>query len=303
MRTHPYFIILLVLTIFGSTNTFAQRTKKVAATMTLPLEDSHCVGSFKQDLLRQTQIKALAKEFGTIVQQGNDLTVTNKENGFEASSGTELTTLTSSEVKGEWISTTESSFEWILKQEGGKQVVYLKCSVEGKARAIDDTPIGFTASTLSCNQTGNCETTTFQDMQSLYVGFQSPVNGYMSIFMREKDKVYRLFPYSSTNGEKGNAAEVKADQEYIVFSPEHATEMGISPRIVDELQLTTMGEDRLFNRVYVVFSPKPYKKPILDEENGGLKTLSPEDFEKWLSKNKGMNKEFQDKIIYISVAK
>lgn len=294
-------LVITIIQIWAVQTAFSQRAKKVSATLILPIEDSDCVGDFKQRMIRQAQIQAMAEEFGTVVQQGTDMATVNRDTGENVMTDTKFTSLSSAQVKGEWISTIEENLEWVLKEEDKRQVLYLKCEVKGKARKIEETPIAFEARSLSCNQIGSCETTTFKDLQSLYVSFKSPVKGYLSIYMRENDEVFRLFPYTSMRGEHASSMAVDADKEYVLFSPKHAKAMGLNAGLVDELQLSTMGESRLFNRVYVVFSPDSYKKPILKKNKDGMDVLSPEDFDTWLGKNKGMIKDFQDKVIYISV--
>ncbi|WP_221465153.1 DUF4384 domain-containing protein [Flammeovirga kamogawensis] len=275
---------------------FGQKTKKVSSTITEPLLDSYTVGSFKEQLLRKAQIQALADQFGTNLSSSTDLQVNN--------SSTDLMSLNTSTVKGEWIKTTSLSYEWFIETIDGEQTVYLKCAVSGKGREITTPNIKIEAATLSCNQLGNCETNNFKEGQSLYVSFKSPKDGYVSVFMREEGVVYRLFPYSSLKGDQGDALKIMSDKEYILFDPQKASDFdNLSSRQVDELQLSTMGKDKLFNRLYVIYSPTPFTKPILETGQGGIKTINPEEFQSWLTTNKGNNTDFQDKLLYFTIEK
>lgn len=287
-----FFILLIGLI---SPIVIAQKAKKIKGDVTEPLEDSYNVGEFKEDLLRKAQISALAKEFGTNLSANTDLQLTN--------TATELNSLNTSTVKGEWIKTDEVEYVWHLTEENNQQRLYLSCHVEGRGRKLETPTLDFNAKTLNCPQS-NCETTMFNDMQNFYVSFKTPKQGYISIYMRENDKVYRLFPYSTMQGEAMNPYAVNADKEYIFFDPRNASAFeNVSNRQVDELMLSTMGAKRIFNRLYVVFCPTEYDKPILHTEEGGIKTLSPLEFQEWLSLQKTNKKGFQEKIIYFKVEK
>ncbi|NME69073.1 hypothetical protein [Flammeovirga aprica] len=276
-------------------NIFAQKVKKLKGKVTEQLEDTHTVGEFKETLLRKAQIMALADAFGTNLSSASDLTLNN--------AAMELQSLNTSTVKGEWIKTEYVEYTWHLAVENEKQVIYLECNVEGKGRAIDTPELNFKASTLNCS-TPKCETTMFKEMSHFYTYFQSPKNGFISIYMRENDKVYRLFPYSTMHSDASKPYAVNADQEYIFFDPKKAENFeGISSRQVDELVLSTMGPKRIFNRLYVIYCPTEYDKPILKTEEGGIKTISPEDFQEWLALQKTNKKGFQEKVIYFSIEK
>ncbi|AZQ62230.1 hypothetical protein EI427_08265 [Flammeovirga pectinis] len=288
--------ILLFFLIVTPSVVFAQKTKKVSAAITEPLLDSYTVGTFKEQLLRKAQIQALADQFGTNLSSSTDLQVNN--------SSTDLMSLNTSTVKGEWIKTTNLSYEWFIETIDGEQTVYLKCAVSGKGREITTPNIKIESATLSCNQSSDCETNEFKEGQSLYVSFKSPKDGYVSVFMREEGIVYRLFPYSSLKGEQGDALKIESDKEYILFDPQKASDFeNLSSRQIDELQLSTMGKDKLFNRLYVIYSPTPFTKPILETGQGGIKTISPEEFQSWLTTNKGNNTDFQDKLLYFTIEK
>lgn len=286
-------ILLISIFTFIYLPIYSQGIKKLKGEIIEPLENSHNVGEFKEALLRKAQLSALADVFGTNLSSASDLILSN--------SSTELNYLNTNTIKGEWIKTTNIHYTWFIEEENEKQKVYLKCEVEGKGRAIEAPNLDFKAMTLSCSNT-ECQTTMYNELQHFYAYFQSPKNGFISIYMRENDKVYRLFPYSTMRGDKTQPYQVKADQEYIFFDPTKAENFdNISGREVDELVLSTMGPKRIFNRLYVIYSPTIYDKPILKTEEGGIKTLSPEAFQEWLVLQKTNVKGFQEKIIYFSI--
>ncbi|NLR92653.1 hypothetical protein [Flammeovirga agarivorans] len=293
MKLSPFnikaILSLSLLIILFSNPIFGQKIKKVKAKITEPLTDNITVAEFKQNLLLKAQIQALADEFGTNIASGSDLKIDN--------SGTDMITLNSSLVKGEWVKTVQVNYTWFLQE----QTPYLSCEVEGKGRAITTQKVPIEVELLSCNQQSNCETKQFKENQSLYTTVNSAQEGYINIYMREEDQVYRLFPYSSTSNNEELITKIQSDKKYLFFDSKKASEFnGLTSRDVDELRLSTMGKDRLFNRLYIIYSKTPIQKPVLTTQNG-IKTISPEKFQEWITESKTANTTFQDQIIYFSI--
>ncbi len=296
-------ILLLLAAYLVATTVFAQKTEKVKGSAKMQVEDSHCIGELKAMIVQQAQIDALAKKFGTFVRQGTDLSLTNKNANGETKSTTDFSSLSFSEVKGEWVKTIDKNVKWVLDDRPGEKKLWIQCDIIGKGREIKSAKVAFEAKTLKCDEPEKCETTNFEENDQLYLQFKTPVKGFVNIFMQEGDKVYRLFPYTSMWGDYDNSVPVEADKEYILFSTKYGNYFkGTTLRDIDELVLTTMGRDRIFNRVYILFSEKHFKKPILEQENG-IKYLSPADFQKWLSDNKSVDETLQEEVLYINVKK
>ncbi|MBB3696193.1 DUF4384 domain-containing protein [Flammeovirga yaeyamensis] len=285
--------LLLFITFFQLGNTYAQKVKKVGAKLTEPITENISIADFKESLKMKAQIKALADEFGTLIASNTDLTLDN--------SGTNLNTLSTSNVKGEWIKTTEINYKWFIEENDNGQKLYLSCEVKGKAREITKNKIDLHSNLLKCANKNLCITQKFKEGESLYLSIKSPIDGYISIFMREEEMVYRLLPYSRLTADQNNCIKVNADQEYVLFDAQGNKGLeSIQNRNVDELQLSTMGKDKLYNRLYIVFSTTKFDKPMLNTENG-IKTLYPEAFQDWITNTKLVDKNFQDQVIYFTV--
>ena len=298
--------ILIILLLFAVNTSFAQKLRKVSGKALVKVEDTHCIGELKQKIIESAKIDALAKVFGTVVHQGNDLLTENTTSGNSANTNSQFSSISSSEVKGEWVETTKEEVKWVLENEKvgleKRQVLYLLCNVEGKARALEKTEISLEVLPLKC-PSKECATSQFQEGDGLYLNFKSPVDGYLSVFMHENDKVYRLLPYTNMDEMYSSAVPVEGDKNYILFSSQHGGSYfnNSTKREIDEMLLSTEGKEKLFSRIYVVFSTQSFKKPILEEEQIGLKTIAPDEFASWLSKAKSKDRSLLEKVVYITV--
>ena len=218
----------------------------------------------------QARIEALAAEFGTIVTQ--DIVQTDRiRTGRESN---DVLALSMTEVKGEWLGDIEEpKYEFSMDKEGNMVV---KCRVKGNARAITNEAIAFEASVLRNGVHAKNADNRFRDGDDMYVYFLGSSDGYLSIWLEdETGNVYGLLPYP--RDPKGEV-KVKRYQEYTFFNPKGPQDFGPA----DELTLTAPDELE-YNRVYVVFSPNPYSRPPM-ADNGGLPSLSSDNFTKWLMK-------------------
>lgn len=112
--------------------------------------------------------------------------------------------------------------------------------------------------------------------------FTAPVDGYVSVFLSLEDgNVYQMLPYlSDTKGE----AKVKRNYDYVFFDPTKAEGTFGTP---DQFRIATAGVIE-FNKIYVVFSPSYFAKPVMRARNSmeELPSMSEDDFSKWLVKSR-----------------
>ena len=145
MRHYIFVMILMLLGV--ATTSYAQRTRKVHGEYIYHAPENVSLEQAKKTALSRAQIQALGDEFGTVVAQHN-ATLMNNTNG---STQTDFTSLSSSDVKGEWLETIgEPKYE--ISYEQGMLVV--KCSVSGKARELVATQNSFAAKILRNGQKG-----------------------------------------------------------------------------------------------------------------------------------------------------
>lgn len=258
---------------------FAQRTEKVRVEYTFHAPENISLEEAKRIALERAKIQAIADEFGTVVSQSNTTLVSNR-NG---ESSTDFSSLAESEVKGEWIETIGQP-EFIISYEQGMLVV--RAIVTGRIREIKSAQIDLKAELL-CNGTDlKFARTDFNNGDDLFLYFQSPVNGYLTVYLLDEvtQMVYCLLPYKSSSE---SIALVKKDTPYVFFSAKHA---GDNAQLVDEYTMTcTNSVER--NTLYIIFSPNEFTKANSNDVNERLPQELPfGDFQKWLSKGRQRDK-------------
>ena len=268
----------------------AQRTEKVRAEYIYHAPENISLEDAKRIAIERAKIQAIADEFGTIVSQSNTTMVSNR-NG---ESSTDFFSLGGSEVKGEWIETIgEPSYD--INYAQGMLVV--KAIVSGRIREIVSAQIDIKAEVL-CNGTDlKFARTDFKNGDDLYLYFQSPVDGYLAVYLLDavSQMVYCLLPYKSSSAA---VTPIERNKPYIFFSAKHA---GDKVHLVDEYTMTcNRSVER--NTIYVVFSPNEFAKANSNNVEELLpQELSFEEFQKWLVKgrnrDKGMIVEIKQIII------
>ena len=271
--------ITVCLFLFTAT-LFAQRTERVHAEYTYHAPENVTLEAAKRTALERAKIQAIADEFGTTVSQTNTTFITNR-NG---ESNTDFQSLGGSEVKGEWIETIGEP-EYSINYEQGMLVVAVK--VNGRIREITTAQIDFKAEVL-CNGTDlKFARTDFRSGDDLYLYFQSPVDGYLAVYLLDDaaQMVYCLLPYKSSSEA---VSSVEHDKPYIFFSAKHAGDKG---HLVDEYTMTC-AQPQEQNTIYVIFSPNEFAKANSQNVDELLpQELSFEDFQKWLAK--GRNRDWK----------
>lgn len=268
----------------------AQRTEKVRAEYIYHAPENISLEEAKRIALERAKIQAIADEFGTIVSQSNTTMVSNR-NG---ESSTDFFSLGGSEVKGEWIETIgEPSYD--INYEQGMLVV--KAIVYGRIREIVSAQIDIKAEVL-CNGTDlKFARTDFKNGDDLYLYFQSPVDGYLAVYLLDEvsQMVYCLLPYKSSSEA---VTPIEHDKPYIFFSAKHA---GDKAHLVDEYTMTCNSSVER-NTIYVVFSPNEFAKANSKNVEELLpQELSFEEFQKWLVKGRNKDKKMSLTNIQLSI--
>lgn len=250
------------------------------------------VDEAKRIAVERAKISALANEFGTCLSIIN-VTET-KNNGREST--VDFKSLSASEVKGEWIEDTEVPQILISYQQ---EMLVVKANVCGKAREITRAEINFSAKILCNGKEDKFESESFKAGDDLYFSFQSPVRGYLAIYLIDDEQnAFCLLPYSDdTDGQ----VEVENGQRYLFFDSKSVHEK--DKRMVDELKLTcTKSVEN--NQIYIIFSPNSFTKANDNKMSSTLPRELPFPyFQQWLSKNRNMDEEMQIEIKTININK
>lgn len=290
MRHYIFLIIWMLLGVASSG--YAQKTKKEHGEYIYHAPENVSIEQARQTALSRAQIQALGDEFGTVVAQHN-ATLMNNTNG---STHTDFTSLSSSDVKGEWLETIgEPKYE--ISYEQGMLVV--KCSVTGKARAIVAKQNNYVAKILCNGIEDRNEGENFKSGDDLYLAYQSATKGYLAVYLIDDNKnAYCLLPYQSS---KDGKVEVDANTRYVFFNQKTAQPL-FNSSDVDEYTMTCDKASET-NYIYIISSPNPFIKAIDNAVEGLPRELKYDDFQKWLSKNRTADKDMQVEIKTIVVKK
>ena len=261
----------------------AQKTERVTATYTYYAPEHVSIEEARRVALQRAQLQAIADAFGTIVTQTNATTVRN-ENG---KSDVSLLSLGASEVKGEW-----------LRTDGEPEYEIAYEDVKGVIREIVNAAVDFQARVL-CNGTEDrFEQDRFRNGDDLYLSFQSPVDGYLTVYLLDTEgTAYCLLPY---RGDTGGRVAVKGNRRYVFFSVDDvpAEERGM----VDEYVMTCGNREEL-NQIYVIFSPQLFTKAV-DYAGEGVqpRELPYEEFQQWLFNCRKQDREMRVEVKHIVIS-
>ncbi|MDE6578243.1 MAG: DUF4384 domain-containing protein [Muribaculaceae bacterium] len=254
----------------------APSMKTVSGEYTYYGDKSTSPAECKRLALEGARLAALSKEFGTIVTQdilqADRIGSKGEVNKFLA--------LSSTEVKGEWIADEGEPQYTITLDKDDNYIV--TCRVKGKAREISNESADFKALVLrNGNKEGNASTE-FYDGDDLFLYFTAPMDGYVSVFLSLEDgNVYQMLPYlMDAKGE----AKVKKGYDYVFFDASKAEGTFGTP---DQFKIACDG-DIEFNKIYVVFSPSYFSKPVTRARSSveELPSMSEDEFSKWLVKTR-----------------
>ena len=288
-----HYIFLMIWMLLGvASSGYAQKTKTVHGDYIYHAPENVSIEQARQTALSRAQIQALGDEFGTVVAQHN-ATLMNNTSG---STHTDFTSLSSSDVKGEWLETIgEPKYE--ISYEQGMLVV--KCSVTGKARAIVAKQNNYVAKILCNGIEDRNEGENFKSGDDLYLAYQSATKGYLAVYLIDDNKnAYCLLPYQSS---KDGKVEVDANTRYVFFNQKTAQPL-FNSSDVDEYTMTCDKASET-NYIYIISSPNPFIKAIDNAVEGLPRELKYDDFQKWLSKNRTADKDMQVEIKTIVVKK
>lgn len=224
----------------------------------------------------QARVDALARKFGTIVSQ--DILQTDRVSGNREKN--DFLALSSTEVKGEWIADDgEPEYEF---SHDAKSNLIVKCRLKGKAKEISNEAAQFEASVLRNGTDLRNADNLFRDGDDMYLYFRGSADGYLNVFLEdEHGDVYLLLPYPR---DAKTRVPVRKDKDYVFFSRDVTKASDGDAGLVEEMVMT--APDNLeYNRMYVIFSPSEFSRPVMDSA-AGLPTMKARDFNKWLVKTR-----------------
>jgi hypothetical protein len=283
------FLLVLILPLFVFSK---DRVRNICGEYIYYAPSDVSVDEAKVIAVERARISALADEFGTLLSQ-NNLTVIKNENG---ESSTDFKSLSASEVKGEWLKDTKAAQTQVSYELG---MLVVKANVCGEAREITRAAINFEARILSNGKEDQYESDEFNEGSDFYLSFQSPVSGYLAIYLVDDEQTaFCLLPYSHDADGKVN---VESGQQYLFFDSKSVPENDRG--LVDEFKLACSKYIES-NQVFIIFSPNSFIKAN-DNKMGSMlpRELSFPDFQRWLTKNRNIDSEMQIEIKTIKIRK
>ncbi len=286
IRTTIVFALLNV-----AVNMQAQQTRTETGTGIFVIPKNMTIEQAEVEAVKMVQNKIIADNFGTIVGSFTAMTLSDRNGESYTSSFTNADI----EVKGEWLETTSGPH--IVRKVANNEFI-LEVTISGRIREIQSAPVMFKACVLRNGVEDNCESDTFRHGDNMYVSFQSPEDGYLTIYITDGKDVQCLYPYPGLSAEY---MKVSADKKYIFFSKEHCGVL--DPMNVQRCKLGC-SEDNEQNRIYLIFSPNKYSKAVdYDGKEGAPRYLLFEEFQNWLSKSRRLDKELVERHFDITIRK
>ena len=295
MMTNYHSLITLIL--FGVTlSCHCEITKNICATITYIAPEYQSLSEAKQTAINKAKIQALADEFGTIVSQTNTTTI-HSNNG---KSENNFNTYSETEVRGIWIKDTQEPEISISYTNNN---IMFKVTVCGKAKEIKSNPIELNITTLNSGYHNNeenpyiegRETTEFSNGDFFSVRFQSPVNGYIAIFLRDDNNgiVFTQLPYINSDG---YAIEVKSNKAYEFLNnndPQYPYKTST---------ILTANKEIETNTLIVVFSRKKFHIS-LSNQGEWFPEIEYNRFKKWINGLCAFDNTTQVKEISLTIKK
>ncbi len=274
-------LILLIYITFPH-RLLAQSVRTVSATYDYIMPETVSLSEAKGIAIERAKIQAIENEFGALVFQENRTMISN-ESGKTSS---RFLSLGGSDVKGEWIEDIREPTTEII-EEGG--VLVVRARVKGRVHEIVRAKIDIEAKILRNGITAGDESDSFISGNRINIFFRSPQNGYLTIYLLgENGDAYCLLPYQRS---PSGIFEIKKDCDYTLFDINSASME--SRDDVDEYTLTAAKPIEI-NYLYIIFSPNRFTKAS-DKDGGELipRSLTFEEFQEWLTKNRKVDDEMQ----------
>lgn len=304
--THRTILLFAIMSITSIT-AFCQKAEVVDITETAEIfaTKNESEASAKQRAIEAAQLEGLYKAFGMSISQMYEITESSED-------GTQAFSISTTDVNGEWIQDLAEPKITVKPSDGGYWYI---ATVKGRGRRIArehvDLDVRFLYGLDEDRQ--QCKGD-YDEGDNFYLYFCSPIDGYLTVYLRDDDEnqtMQAILPYE---GQGGEAYPIKADKKYIFFSKEKAEpEMAKFTRALKLYSRKWVD----VNTVYIVFSPNPFSRSKTTENKSEEQTVNigsqkinlmprettAKNFRKWLSKRQCEDYKLQLKQKQITIKK
>lgn len=268
--------LVVVLFLLFSLWTHAQKTISVTASYTYYAPENVSLEDAKQTSLERAKIQCIADHFGTVVSQSTSTVVSNQNGQSETS----MFSMGGSELKGEWVETTQDPLYDVQFQQG---MLVVKVTVKGKIKEIVQKDYNLSIKVLRNGTDAKNEQYVFLDGDDMFLSFSSPMNGFLAVYLLDaaNKTAYCLLPYR--NSPVGSWPIIR-DHEYLFFSAK-------TDKDADEYTMTCTGEKEFYQMVLLFSTHNFVKAQTMDADAQMPRELSYPDFIKWVAKMRNKDNE------------
>lgn len=310
MSSHTILTMVLTLIFMVSQTAVAGDIRKIRGEAHYHSPRTETPDDARKNAIHEARIDALQKVFSTTASE-HTLIISDTRDSHTANTSR---IHSESTINGEWI---HDITEPEIKTEDSEYGTIYHVKVYGEAREIKYNRID-TDCRLLCNSTdpdrGRLRGDTFYEGEDMYVYFNSPVDGWLAIYLVDDDDqmtTQRLVPY---DGQSIAAYPIVADKEYIFFSKRDA-----EPQYVDYVtgMVVEARKKTDVNTLHVIFSPeeftqvatRPYSQVHHSDDDIDMPAnLMPREttfieFDKWLHKKRRNDANLQPIQFTFSISK
>ena len=260
----------------------------------------------KQEALLQTRLHVLAKKFGTQINSTSTLILQNSESSAAAVSRSEVTTLATHEVKGDWLEDTREPEQEIMYDKSMPNTTIIKTKVWGKAREIVQPKADIVVALLK-DTIKEATADVFQSGQNFYMYFSSPVSGYLAIYLLDANDNL-AFCLQPTAIDSYASLPIRGGEDYILFSSLYAKKHYLEEEQNYGTQyIFTSDRSVIFNQLMVIFSPNEFAKAkdiqAVDEHYTLPRQTTLKEFDYWISRCKTRDNQMISYPINVKIVK
>ena len=291
-------IILIGVALIIPMMSSAQKMLTASGEYTYHLPQNLTIDQAKMIALERAKTQIIADNFGTVMGVNNSTVVSN----VNGESTISFLSIGESEVKGEWIETIGEPRMAISYEQN---MIVINVRLKGTIREIKSVKVPFEVSILKNGIEDKFESSEFRDGDHLYISFETPLNGYVAIYLYDQIGVSRLLPLKhQTEGSQ----LVESGKRLVFFchkKSQYSVELNKNIESLYSEYTLFCSEDNEMNRIYVIFSPNKFSRPI---DNTATNYDMPamltfEAFQSWLAKSRKQDSDMCVKIQDIIIKK